>query len=120
MTSTPIPWKQIGDDLVLFAPLRCGVAILFGAISAGCSVLRPDFYSAQQPIGVRDEATFSYARLGRFASQTELKTVQETILEMTQNSDVVSAALQQISPPEAQEGDEWPSTGTIDGTASEK
>lgn len=100
MTSTPIPCKQIRNLLVLFAPLWCGVAILFGAIGAGYSVLRPDFDSAQQSIVVRDEATTSFARLGRCASQTELKAVQETILEMTQNSEFVSAALQQISPPE--------------------
>lgn len=120
MTSTPIPWKHIRNVLVLFAPLWCGVAILFGAIGAGYSVLRPDFYSARQPIVVRDEATTSFDRLGRFASQTELKAAQETILEMTQNPEVVSEALHQIGPPEGQEGNDWPSTETIDGTASEK
>ncbi|MGI9474962.1 MAG: hypothetical protein ACR2NZ_25750 [Rubripirellula sp.] len=118
MTSTPIPWKHIRNVLVLFAPLWCGAAVLFGAAGAGYAVLSQNLYSARQPIVVRDEATTSFDRLGRFASQTELKAAQETILEMTQNPEVVSAALRQIGPPPGEEITGWPSTETVDGTAS--
>ena len=120
MTSTPIPWKHLRKVLIVFAPLWCGAAILFGIVGAGYTVLSPEVYSARQPLVVRDEATTSFDRLGRFSSQTELKAAQETILEMTQNPEVVSAALRQIGPPPGEVAAGWPSTETIDSTASKR
>ncbi len=61
----------------------------------------------------------SVDRLGRFASQTELKAAQETILEMTQNPEVVAAALRQIGPPSGKPDADWPSTEVIDTVASQ-
>jgi uncharacterized protein involved in exopolysaccharide biosynthesis len=120
MTSAPIPWKHVRNVLVLFAPLWGGAAILFGIIGAGFAVISSDVYSARLPIVVRDEATSSFDRLGRFASQSELKAAQETILEMTQNPEVVAAALRQIGPPGGKQDPAWPTTKLIDATASEK
>jgi uncharacterized protein involved in exopolysaccharide biosynthesis len=119
MTSAPIPWKHIRNVLVLFLPLWGGAAILFGVLGAGYAVLSSDFYLARQPLVVRDAATSSFDRLGRFASQTELKAAQETILEMTQNPEVVAAALRQIGPPSGKPDPAWPSTEVIDSVASD-
>lgn len=119
MTSAPIPWKHVRNVLVLFAPLWGGTAILFGVLGAGYALLSSDFYSARQPLVVRDEANSSVDRLGRFASQTELKAAQETILEMTQNREVVAAALRQIGPPSGKPDPTWPSTDVIDSVASQ-
>ena len=83
--------------------------MLFGVMGAGYALFSSDVYSARQPLVVRDEATNSFDRLGRFASQTELKAAQETILEMTQNREVVSAALRQIGPPS---GDDRATSGS--------
>ncbi|MFK8113921.1 MAG: hypothetical protein AB8B91_17090 [Rubripirellula sp.] len=117
MTASPIPWKHVRNVTVLFAPLWGGAAILFGVLGAGYSVVSSDVYSARQPLVVRDEATNSFDRLGRFSSQTELKAAQETILEMTQNPEVVSAALRQVGPPTGNDP-AWPSTKVVDSVVS--
>ena len=92
MSSAPIPWKHIRNVLVLFAPLWLGAVAVFGLIGVSYALLAKDIYAARQPLVVRDEATRAVDRLGRFASQTELKAAQETILEMTQNREVVAGA----------------------------
>ncbi len=119
MSSAPIPWKHVRNVLVLFAPLWGGTAILFGTVGLGYAVFKQDVYTARQPLVVRDEANSSFDRLGRFSSQTELKAAQETILEMTQNREVVAAALRQIGPPAGEKHDpQWPSSKLIDTTAT--
>ncbi len=120
MSSAPIPWKHIRNVLILFAPLWVGATILFGALGIGYAMFRSDSYLARQPLVVRDQANNSFARLGRFPSQTELKAAQETILEMTQNPEVVAAALRQIGPPPGKSDPAWPSTETIDSAARSK
>lgn len=118
MSSTPIPWKHVRNILVLFAPLWLGAAVLFGMIGMGYSLFRKDTFVARQPLVVRDEATTSLERLGRFASQTELKAAQETILEMTKNPEVVGEALRTIGPPSGRRNGSWPTTKVIDAIAS--
>ncbi|MEM8669675.1 MAG: hypothetical protein AAGG48_19270 [Planctomycetota bacterium] len=120
MSSAPIPWKHIRQTLILFAPLWGGAVILFGVMGVGYALFRTKSFSARQPLVVRDEANRSFARLGRFPSQTELKAAQETILEMTQNREVVAAALRQIGPPDGVFDPTWPSTEWIDTVANRR
>ncbi len=61
--------------------------------------LKADVWVASQGLIVRDEANGAVMRLGRFQSQTEMKTAQETILEMARNSHVLSIALQKTGRP---------------------
>lgn len=114
MSSAPIPWKHIRNVLVLFAPLWLGAVAIFGVIGISYAILSKDIYAARQPLVVRDEATRAVDRLGRFASQTELKAAQETILEMTQNREVVAAALKEIGPPDGSFDREWPPLSVVD------
>lgn len=118
MSQTPIPWKHIRNVLVLFAPLWCGSAMLFGLVGVSYALLKDDLYSASQPLVVRDEASNSVVRLGRFPSQTELKAAQKTIQEMAHNREVVAAALRQIGPPSGRPDPEWPSTELVDKMAA--
>ena len=119
MSSSPIPWKHVRNILVLFAPLWGGAMLVFGVAGVLFAIFSSDVYSARQPLVVRDEATTSLDRLGRFASQTDLKAAQETILEMTQNPEVVAAALRQIGPASGRPDDKWPSTKLVDQVASD-
>ncbi|MEM9589307.1 MAG: hypothetical protein AAGA03_18650, partial [Planctomycetota bacterium] len=119
MSSSPIPWKHLRNILLLFAPLWCGAALVFGLMGVCYALLKKDVWSARQPLVMRDEVTNSVDRLGRFASQTELKAAQETILEMVQNPEVVAAALRQIGPPGGGSDPNWPSTTIVDSTASD-
>lgn len=60
---------------------------------------KADVWVASQGLIVRDEANGAVMRLGRFQSQTEMKTAQETILEMARNSQVLSMALHKTGRP---------------------
>jgi hypothetical protein len=116
MSAASIPWKHIRNLLVLFAPLWIGAMLVFGLIGISYSFFSGEVYSARQPLVVRDDAIRAVDRLGRFASQTELKAAQETILEMAQDREVVAAALRQIGPLEGDLEKDWPSRKTIDST----
>ena len=72
--------------------------ILFAFVAAGYSFTSTDYWTASQPMVLRDEAVGAVDRLGRFGSQTDLKAAQETILEMARNHEVVRAALKQVGP----------------------
>jgi succinoglycan biosynthesis transport protein ExoP len=117
-SSAPIPWLHVRNVLVLFAPLWCGAALLFGVAGGSFALLSKDLWSARQPLVVRDEAANSADRLGRFESQSDLKAAQETILEMAQNPEVVAAAMRQIGPPEGVDVASWPTAKQIDSTAT--
>ena len=116
MSSAPIPWKHVRNVLVLFAPLWVGATLIFGVAGLCYAVFRTDVYSARQPLVVRDEANGAVERLGRFPSQTELKAAQETILEMTQNPEVVRSALKAIGPPTRSAAKDWPTREVLDET----
>ena len=87
--------------------------MLFGLTGVCYALFRNDVWSARQPLVLRDEANNSVDQLGRFPSATELKAAQETILEMTQNPEVVRAALEQIGPPAGEDAADWPASQTI-------
>ncbi|MEM1228499.1 MAG: hypothetical protein AAGJ40_22635 [Planctomycetota bacterium] len=108
MSSAPIPWQHVRNVLVLFAPIWFGAALLFGVLGIGLAVFRKDSWSVRQALVLRDEATGSVDRLGRFASQTEMKAAQETILDVARNPDVVAAALRDVGPPGGGRVDDWP------------
>lgn len=116
MSAAPVPWKHIRNVLVLFAPLWVGAVAVFGIIGVMYGTLTEDMYAARLPLVVRDEATRAVDRLGRFASQTELKAAQETILEMAQNREVVAAALREIGPPDGAPDEQWPPLSIVDAT----
>ncbi len=124
MSSPPIPWKHVRTVTFLFAPLWAGSALLFGVTGLGYAWVRSELWEARQPLVVRDEAGRSVERLGRFASQSELKAAQETLLEMARSPEVVAAALRSIGPPPGLrpprhgEAAVWPSQERIDAVAS--
>ena len=71
---------------------------LLGALAAAAStqVLKRD-YSADQGLIIRsDAAGYSEQRLGKFTDLSEMKTVQETLLELARSKSVVSAVLQDV------------------------
>jgi succinoglycan biosynthesis transport protein ExoP len=113
----PIAWKHLRNVLLLFSPLWVGCAILFSAAGVGYSRVSRDYWSASQPMVLRDETTGAVERLGRFGSQTELKAAQETILEIARNYEVVTAALKAIGPPPGNPSGTWPSVAVVEGTA---
>lgn len=117
MSSAPIPWRHLRRVLVSFAPLWLGSTLLFGLAGVGYLTVRQSWWAARQPLVLRDEATAT-EWLGRFASLTELKAAQETMLELARNPEVVSAALRDIGPPDDRMADGWPSQKTVEEVAA--
>lgn len=71
--------------------------LLFAALGiAYVTLFKLDTWVASQGVIVRDEANGAVMRLGRFQSQTEMKTAQETIQEMARNAQVLHAALTKV------------------------
>jgi len=119
MSAAPIPWKHLRNILVLFAPLWVGSAVLFGICGIGIALLTSERWAARQPLVLRDEANGAVDRLGRFSSQTELKAAQETILELAQNPEVVSAALRELGPPGGGHDSSYPTSRQVDAISKE-
>lgn len=58
----------------------------------------PKVYQASVPFLVRDEISGPFAKPGRFESLEAMKSAQETIQEITQNPEVLKAALKSVGP----------------------
>lgn len=103
--------------LVAGATVACGLL-------GGCYafVLKSDVYLASQSLMVRDDASATVMKLGRFESQTQMKAAQETLMELAKNPAVVRKALQDVGP-EAKgwfwTDDQYPSDNLVRDIASE-
>jgi polysaccharide biosynthesis transport protein len=80
-------WRKLW---ILSTATFCALGLSYAVL------LKRDTWVASQALMVRDEATGGVMRLGRFESQTQMKTAQETILEMARNPLVVGNALKAI------------------------
>jgi uncharacterized protein involved in exopolysaccharide biosynthesis len=91
-------------------------AVVCAVIAAAYSLLAPRNWEASQAFIVRPEAaSVSEERIGKFADLSEMKTVQETILELTKSHGVVSATLRQVGPPSrCRKPQQWPTALDID------
>ena len=87
-------------------------AIAGFVLAAGASLLTPRQWKATQGYIVRSEtAGFAEQRLGKFTDLSEMKTVQETVLEVARSRKVLSAALEEVGPPPSWFGySSWPTT----------
>ena len=80
-------------------PLRWIVPTVGLAVAAlAYAQLRPATWEASQALTVRDEAA-SGERLGKFHVVEDMKTVQETILELAKGHAVLAASLKEVGPP---------------------
>jgi len=80
--------------------LWIGPALAGFVLAAGASLVTPRQWKATQGFIVRSEtAGFADQRLGKFTDLSEMKTVQETVLEVARSQRVLTAALQEVGPP---------------------
>jgi succinoglycan biosynthesis transport protein ExoP len=74
-----------------------GSTLLFTAIGLFYALfLKSNVWVATQGMIVRDEATATAMRLGRFESQTQMKTAQEMLMELARNPSVIRKALSSV------------------------
>ena len=72
-------------------------------------------WEASQALIVRNEAASNNRELGKFAQPDDMKTVQETILEIAHSRSVISAALKQVGPSaDCKNAETWPTDRDID------
>lgn len=63
------------------------------------AVLRPNVWEASQSMVIRNEAAGNMTEPGKFRHAEEMKTTQETILELARSREVLRQALIEVGPP---------------------
>ncbi len=85
-------------------------------LAAVYSLIRSSSWDATQALMVRDETMGGSLRPGKFQQPDDMKTTQETILELARSRVVLKAALAEVGPlKESQAGPSWPSDAAIGG-----
>jgi succinoglycan biosynthesis transport protein ExoP len=79
-------------------------AVMIALVTAGYAVFKNDVWEASQALIVRNEASNNERGPGKFAQVEEMKTVQETLLELSRSRGVLEAALKEVGPPAKQSG----------------
>jgi len=85
-------------------------ALAVGLLAGVYALVRPATWEGSQALIVRNEASNSQQNLGKFSHSDEMKTVQETILELVKSRKVLAAALRKVGPPAGRTSSEkpWP------------
>jgi uncharacterized protein involved in exopolysaccharide biosynthesis len=113
MNSTSPSTASFGQWLALLLrhPVRWLLpTLLIGGLAGLYAMIRPPTWEASQTLIIRNEAANNQAPPGKFSQTDEMKTVQETILELSKGHHVLEAALQKVGPPaDNLRHDHWPS-----------
>ncbi|MCE9607381.1 MAG: hypothetical protein K8U03_21050 [Planctomycetia bacterium] len=115
--SAPVPVLSDIVGLFIRHPLRWALpAVVVAAIASLYAVTKPATWEAALTLTVRAEATGNQGGAGRFRDLSEMKTVQETVLELAKNRAVLEAALRKVGLPANTKvaAGAWPSGADID------
>lgn len=74
--------------------------VAFAAVALVYALVKSDTWEAAQALVVRNEAHGPTDRPGKFAQTDEMKTLQETIVELARSDSVLETALRRVGPPE--------------------
>lgn len=92
--------------------------IALALIAAAYSLVRTTKWEASQALLVRDEAMGAPIRPGKFQQLDDMKTVQETILELARSRTVLRGALAEIGPDSKHDASmAWPTEGAVSALA---
>lgn len=91
-------------------------AVVCALVAGAYSLVTPHEWKATQALIIRPEvASVSEERLGKFTDLSEMKTSQETVLELAKSQTVVAAALKEVGPPSGYSRPaEWPTALDIE------
>ncbi len=97
-------------------PWHWGLPVLaFTALAVLFALLRPASWEATQALLVRDEAVGNTTRPGRFLHVDEMKTAQETVLELVKSRSVLAEALAAVGPPaDYHAAEPWPADTAVE------
>lgn len=95
-----IPSPKEALRLLVDRPLTWLVPAMAVALAAAVyAAVRPDTWEASQALIVRNEAVASESTPGKFRQIEEMKTIQETILELARSRGVLRTTLEEVGPP---------------------
>ena len=97
-----------------------GRRLLVSAAALIYAALRPNTWEAVQTLIIRNEAANNDRGPGKFGQVEEMKTVQETILELARSRSVLETAMKQVGPPaDCKNPESWPSDRDVDDFRAE-
>ena len=102
MNATPLTLPSPRDVLRILATHKRHwliPALIVTVAAAAYAVVRKPTWEASQALIVRNEAANNGMGPGKFAGAGEMKTVQETILELVKSRGVIAASLEEVGPP---------------------
>lgn len=107
---SPPSAKQFARILVVHPKRWLVPTLVVGLLAAAYAVVRPPTWEASQALIVRNEAANNQQGPGKFNHTDEMKTVQETILEVAKSRGVLGAALRAVGPPTTNKTNQgaWP------------
>ncbi len=90
-------------------------ALLVSSAALIYAALKPNTWEAVQTLVIRNEAANNDRGPGKFAQVEEMKTVQETILELVRGRSVLKTAMKRVGPPaDCKNPKAWPSDRDVD------
>ncbi len=115
LPTVPSP-AELARVLVDYAPRWIVPAVVAGILAAAYALFGPDTWEASQALVIRNEAVNNHAGPGKFGHTDEMKTLQETILELARSRNVLAGALAEVGVPTGFRGDEaaWPDARAIE------
>jgi polysaccharide biosynthesis transport protein len=115
-TNRPISAVQQVVRLLIANPKRWLVpTALIGVATVAYIIFAPATWESSQALIIRNEATSKENGPGKFRQPDDMKTVQETILELARSRGVLEAALKSVGAPASYTGTsgDWPSEKDI-------
>jgi polysaccharide biosynthesis transport protein len=99
LTQPTIPSpRQLLHLLRVYAKRWLIPAVVIAVVAVAYAVLHTPTWEATQALIVRNEASNAERSPGKFSYPEEMKTVQETILELAKSRSVLQAALREVGP----------------------
>lgn len=106
--------RQVLDLLRKHVWLWIVPAVLIASGVGVYAVVHEESWEASQALIVRNEASTAERMPGKFSYPEEMKTIQETILELVKSRSVLAAALQEIgAPADCEDPANWPADSEI-------
>ncbi|MGO9112279.1 MAG: Wzz/FepE/Etk N-terminal domain-containing protein [Thermoguttaceae bacterium] len=107
--------RELGRLLVIYWRRWAVVALLVTVAAVAYALVAPKTWQASQALIVRNEAVGGETEPGKFRGAEDLKSIQETIIELSKGHSVLEAALVEVGPPaDIAQPSAWPSDNDIE------
>jgi polysaccharide biosynthesis transport protein len=105
--------KHLHHLLRVHARLWLAPAVAIAVVVGVYAVAHKATWEASQALMVRNEASNAERTPGKFSGAEEMKTLQETLLEVAKSRSVLASALREVGPPAGRDSAAWPTERDI-------